>query len=567
MRENNFRKTSVMLGFLLTIILFVQCKDDSSELFPNFSDETKASNNGSSTSAITDQGVLNIADVRLESGYAYHTVANLMITGDSQSSPTSSTLKIYENGRELGPAHSSHKDVRSVGKGRFSHWGNELYFSASDNSNPISNGRKYTYTIGDVSGIISPAAPGSSEHLSLKVASAQKESGNSYYLDGNFGITGDSQSSPTSSTLKIYENGKELGPAHSSHKEIRSIGNGRFSHWENELYFSSSDNSDPRTNGRRYTYTVGVGVADNPLLSTNPTAPIGTDVPVGFAMVNGSTTGGKGGKTVTVTSLNELKKAASSKEPMIIQVSGIYTGTGMINVSSNKTIIGLKGATLNGVGLAVYEASNVIIKNMKINKVVGGDCITIKFASHHIWVDHCELWQDRNHGWEYYDELLEVTDRSDYVTISNTKFHDTHIALLIGSGDQQTTDIGHLRVTLYGNYFYNVSERQPSTRFGYMHVFNNYFLDGSGYAIGSTMNATVRTDNNYFENQKVPITTVYNSKPGVISGANTNFYKNSGDNKISTAASTWIPGYEYKSKLIAAADVASRVASEAGPKY
>src|SRR5690606_21423238 len=102
--------------------------------------------------------------------------------------------------------------------------------------------------------------------------------------------------------------------------------------------------------------------------------------------------------------------------------------------------------------------------------------------------------------------------------------------LLIGSGDQQTTDIGHLRVTMYGNYFYNISERQPSTRFGYMHVFNNYFRNGSGYAIGSTMNATVRTDNNYFENQNIPIYTNYNAKPGVVSGANTNIYKNSGAN-------------------------------------
>jgi len=209
----------------------------------------------------------------------------------------------------------------------------------------------------------------------------------------------------------------------------------------------------------------------------------------------------------------------------------------------------------------------VIVKNMKINKVVGADCITIKFASHHVWIDHCDLWQDRNNGWDYYDELLEVTDRSDYVTISNTKFHDTHMALLIGSGDQQTTDIGRLRVTLYGNYFYNISERQPSTRFGYMHVFNNYFLNGSGYAIGSTMNATVRTDNNYFENQNIPIYTDYNSKPGVVSGAATNIYKNSGANKISTSASNWLPGYEYQSRLIAATDVPARVLSEAGPKY
>jgi pectate lyase len=162
---------------------------------------------------------------------------------------------------------------------------------------------------------------------------------------------------------------------------------------------------------------------------------------------------------------------------------------------------------------------------------------------------------------------LEVTDRSNYVTISNNKFHDSHIAFLIGSGDLQTTDIGYLKVTMYGNYFYNISERQPSTRFGFMHVFNNYFYNGSGYTIGATMGATVRTDNNYFENQANPIYTEYNAKPGYVSGASTNFYKNSGSNKISTAASNWIPPYEYQSMLIPAADVATKVMAEAGPKY
>ena len=92
--------------------------------------------------------------------------------------------------------------------------------------------------------------------------------------------------------------------------------------------------------------------------------------------------------------------------------------------------------------------------------------------------------------------------------------------------------------------------------------------NGSGYAIGVSMDATVRTDNNYFENQKIPINTNLNdAKPGKVSGASTNFYKNSGTNKISTRASNWVPEYEYKSILIPAADVRARVLKEAGPKY
>ena len=56
----------------------------------------------------------------------------------------------------------------------------------------------------------------------------------------------------SASSLRLYEDGKEIGPAHSAHSEIRNSGAGRFSHWGRELYFSTSDNSDPRSNGRRY---------------------------------------------------------------------------------------------------------------------------------------------------------------------------------------------------------------------------------------------------------------------------------------------------------------------------
>jgi hypothetical protein len=55
------------------------------------------------------------------------------------------------------------------------------------------------------------------------------------------------------------------------HDLIRQTGRGRYSHWANTLYFSSSDGSDPRTNGRSYRYrvqsTVRSGVLFLPALS------------------------------------------------------------------------------------------------------------------------------------------------------------------------------------------------------------------------------------------------------------------------------------------------------------
>jgi hypothetical protein len=51
----------------------------------------------------------------------------------------------------------------------------------------------------------------------------------------------------------VLENGVPLaGPANSLHVNIRDIGQGRYSLWFGTVRFSTSDNSDPCTNGRLY---------------------------------------------------------------------------------------------------------------------------------------------------------------------------------------------------------------------------------------------------------------------------------------------------------------------------
>ena len=63
----------------------------------------------------------------------------------------------------------------------------------------------------------------------------------------------DSSRSPLVSPVVMCEDEVRLGPPHSVHLDIQERGGGRFSHWENMFYFSASDNSDPGTNGRKYT--------------------------------------------------------------------------------------------------------------------------------------------------------------------------------------------------------------------------------------------------------------------------------------------------------------------------
>jgi hypothetical protein len=58
------------------------------------------------------------------------------------------------------------------------------------------------------------------------------------------------------SSLRLFEDGLQLGPPHSTHTEITAKDGGRYSHWNDYLVFSASDGSDPRINGRRYTLVV-----------------------------------------------------------------------------------------------------------------------------------------------------------------------------------------------------------------------------------------------------------------------------------------------------------------------
>ncbi|MBL8727862.1 MAG: hypothetical protein JNM25_05495 [Planctomycetes bacterium] len=55
------------------------------------------------------------------------------------------------------------------------------------------------------------------------------------------------------SRLVVLENGTPLPHPHAAHDDIRRLGGGRYSHWTSNVYLATSDDSDPRSNGRRYT--------------------------------------------------------------------------------------------------------------------------------------------------------------------------------------------------------------------------------------------------------------------------------------------------------------------------
>jgi len=76
------------------------------------------------------------------------------------------------------------------------------------------------------------------------------DTGNTYFIIKNLPY---SDASYFGSDLLVYENDSILGPGQAQPNIIREIGRGRYSHYHNYVFFSTSDNTDPRTNKRIYT--------------------------------------------------------------------------------------------------------------------------------------------------------------------------------------------------------------------------------------------------------------------------------------------------------------------------
>lgn len=239
----------------------------------------------------------------------------------------------------------------------------------------------------------------------------------------------------------------------------------------------------------------------------------------GFATVNGNTTGGAGGDTVWVSTGNDLQDAINDKgtSPRVIMVNGIINlenseGLSKIDVKDveDLTIRGAgEGAEFNGIGLKVRRASNIIIRNLRVHHVLSGekDCIGIEGPADHIWVDHCELYNEFD-GVEkdYYDGLLDAKADCEYLTYSWNHLHDSWKTALAGSSEGDSYD---RKLTMHHNYISNCNSRIPLFRGGTGHFFNNYYVDIASTAINSRINACVRIENNYFKNTNNPWVSAY----------------------------------------------------------
>ena len=331
--------------------------------------------------------------------------------------------------------------------------------------------------------------------------------------------------------------------------------------------------------------------------SGNCTTPPAPSPLIGWATASGSTTGGGNATPVTVTTLAALQSAVKGTTPAVIYVKGVLA-PGVVSIGSNKTVAGLCGAEIHG-HLAINKSSNVILRNIKIVGYAVGNCaldpsyssatgcssgddaISIEGQSDHVWLDHDDVSDGT-------DGNLDITQGSDFITISWTKFHYSsartdptgsdstganghRFSNLVGSSDSNgSQDTGHLAITWHHDWWADyVVERQPRVRFGRVHVFNNLYTSvGDSYCIGVGVSANLRTESNVFMGVKTPLdTTSYSDATSAVRSTGNVYSGTSGASPADlNGSSVFDPASMYTYTLDDTSGLQAAIESGAGPK-
>ncbi|KAK4225384.1 pectin lyase fold/virulence factor [Podospora fimiseda] len=285
---------------------------------------------------------------------------------------------------------------------------------------------------------------------------------------------------------------------------------------------------------------------------------------IGYATLNGGTTGGAGGEVVIVSTVADFVAAVAEKKtaPAIVLINGTLVGDQKIRIASHKTIIGLPGSSLRGIGLHFRRQRNLIIRNLKSSFVVASNEDALKIEeSTNVWVDHCEFHSTMASDKDYYDGLIDASHASDFITISNTYFHDHWKASLVGHSDSNAAqDKGKLRITYAHNYWKNIGSRTPLVRFGTAHIFNSVYQSVDS-GINTRMGAQVLVQNNVFKDVKTAVTSKDSKEVGFAVVQDNDLGRGRSEAPSGTLQTRNIP---YNFTLLKTSIVGSLVPSEAG---
>ena len=238
--------------------------------------------------------------------------------------------------------------------------------------------------------------------------------------------------------------------------------------------------------------------------------------PIGWATLGNGVTGDETNTVYHVTTYEEMKNAFKKidgeiKNRTIYFDADIYVPTKFfVGGAKNLTLYGKSGTKLyNNIHSTVQDESgifyfkeceNLIIRNIVMECAGAFDnssadnmqLVTCK----NVWVDHCDFLDG-------VDGCLDIKTGTDNVSITWCRFRylkspwprpetkpknsdDHRFPLLIGSGDDNTEDIGHLNTTIAYCWFdEGCMERTPRVRKGKIHVVNcDYTNVGAHYLVG-----------------------------------------------------------------------------------
>ncbi|MBL9078268.1 MAG: asparagine synthase (glutamine-hydrolyzing) [Planctomycetes bacterium] len=185
-------------------------------------------------------------------------------------------LVVYENDRRLPHDGSSPQAIVHFGRGRHALDGEWLWFSASDNSDPTTNGRRYLVALQSSTrgGLLHFLGRTPLAHLALDAREGlerlrqRRQPGplplrfrfrRPFPHDGGACWLASLRRMRVPLALLqqgwrpvVLEDGTALGPADAVHEDVRRLGLGRYSVWDDMIWFAASDNGNPNRNGRTY---------------------------------------------------------------------------------------------------------------------------------------------------------------------------------------------------------------------------------------------------------------------------------------------------------------------------
>lgn len=253
--------------------------------------------------------------------------------------------------------------------------------------------------------------------------------------------------------------------------------------------------------------------------------------PIGWATVEGQTTGSNDENAVVVSSLSELNAALKTARDnikkdagykMTVYVKGEIEASSVIYLqdSKNITIYGLPGSALinknrdtkSSTGILVIKrCENIIMRNMTFKSagaydIDGNDNLTLQ-SSKHIWIDHCDF-QDGVDG------NFDCNSQSNNICVSWCRFrylispkaggsggsNDHRFSNLWGGSDSADDD-GYLNTTFVCCWWdEGCRERMPRIRFGRIHILNCLYSSSvTSYAVGIGYKARAYVENSIFD--------------------------------------------------------------------